>query len=564
MKKILTIFAATIFVVSMSATELTVADGTSTNASLPICVYYMDYLHQGQMLYPAIEIAAMKGGEISGLTFYSTTDALSFGAGIISVKLAEVDNTALSNKPLTPEFTEVFNGSCNIASGKLVIAFTTNFTYSGTKNLLVSMSVVTRGTASSDDVWFYGQTLAGAGYSRYVKKGTFTYEEDVVGFLPKTTFVYSASAPVCAQPLSVDATTVVAKEASINWSKADAMDQVQYALVEEGAEVVWSDPTTDGSKSFTGLKPLTNYNFYVRTYCSASEQSAPIKTSFTTDKACHEPKDLQVGSITHNSALITWNNGGAEFNYQYVVVESGETPDWTEANEDGSHSVTLSGLQPATAYDVYLRSKCDVGEFSDAVTESFTTECGPITVLPWEENFKKTESGKLPLCWESSVTGSPYVPGYGTRLEFKFEAPGIQTVTLPEFGVRLDTLAITFTYYTDEQAATLKLGYINAEDKFAAIESYPTEKTATTIKNVKLTAVGEAARYLAFQYVASEDGGCYVNINSITVHVPEIETGVESIQPSDRSDLIQKVIRDGQLYLMYNGTMYNVQGVEVK
>jgi hypothetical protein len=38
--------------------------------------------------------------------------------------------------------------------------------------------------------------------------------------------------------------------------------------------------------------------------------------------------------------------------------------------------------------------------------------------------------------------------------------------------------------------------------------------------------------------------------------------GLESIQPSAIS--IQKVIRDGQLYLMYEGKIYDVQGRLVK
>lgn len=38
--------------------------------------------------------------------------------------------------------------------------------------------------------------------------------------------------------------------------------------------------------------------------------------------------------------------------------------------------------------------------------------------------------------------------------------------------------------------------------------------------------------------------------------------GIENIQPSVVST--QKVFRDGQLYIMYNGTTYNVQGLKVK
>ena len=41
-----------------------------------------------------------------------------------------------------------------------------------------------------------------------------------------------------------------------------------------------------------------------------------------------------------------------------------------------------------------------------------------------------------------------------------------------------------------------------------------------------------------------------------------IYTGIESIQPSEVRS--QKILRDGQLYMMYKGKMYNVQGQDVR
>ncbi|MBQ7631648.1 MAG: DUF4886 domain-containing protein [Paludibacteraceae bacterium] len=47
-----------------------------------------------------------------------------------------------------------------------------------------------------------------------------------------------------------------------------------------------------------------------------------------------------------------------------------------------------------------------------------------------------------------------------------------------------------------------------------------------------------------------------------TLKAPEEEpTGIESIQPSDVRS--QKILRNGQLYLMYKGTMYSVQGQKI-
>ena len=40
--------------------------------------------------------------------------------------------------------------------------------------------------------------------------------------------------------------------------------------------------------------------------------------------------------------------------------------------------------------------------------------------------------------------------------------------------------------------------------------------------------------------------------------------GIEGVQSTDRfTDRVQKFIKDGQLYIMYKGTMYNVQGRKV-
>ena len=51
--------------------------------------------------------------------------------------------------------------------------------------------------------------------------------------------------------------------------------------------------------------------------------------------------------------------------------------------------------------------------------------------------------------------------------------------------------------------------------------------------------------------------------NFIKLFVPsDITTGIEGIQPSAIS--IQKVIRDGQLFILRDGKTYNVQGIEVK
>lgn len=61
-----------------------------------------------------------------------------------------------------------------------------------------------------------------------------------------------------------------------------------------------------------------------------------------------------------------------------------------------------------------------------------------------------------------------------------------------------------------------------------------------------------------------EEATFTTNASSTTwyAHFKKKEQGLESVQPSAIS--IQKVLRDGQLYILYNETMYNVQGQKVK
>jgi hypothetical protein len=48
----------------------------------------------------------------------------------------------------------------------------------------------------------------------------------------------------------------------------------------------------------------------------------------------------------------------------------------------------------------------------------------------------------------------------------------------------------------------------------------------------------------------------------VRMPIQRIATDIEKVQGDDAQ--CTKLIRDGQLYLLYNGTMYNVQGQIVK
>ncbi|WP_233357787.1 hypothetical protein, partial [Haloflavibacter putidus] len=66
---------------------------------------------------------------------------------------------------------------------------------------------------------------------------------------------------------------------------------------------------------------------------------------------------------------------------------------------DGTIGETITGLNPATDYDVYVRAICGAGNESLlAGSQSFTTECDVIST-PWLEDFT---ADSTPNCWTES------------------------------------------------------------------------------------------------------------------------------------------------------------------
>lgn len=92
-----------------------------------------------------------------------------------------------------------------------------------------------------------------------------------------------ARASSCTKPTGIDAvSSITPTSASVSWT--GEASQYQYIVVSAGGAEDWSTPTLVSAKSasLTGLAPNTSYDFYVRSYCSASEQSGSVKTTFRT------------------------------------------------------------------------------------------------------------------------------------------------------------------------------------------------------------------------------------------------------------------------------------------
>ena len=85
---------------------------------------------------------------------------------------------------------------------------------------------------------------------------------------------------------------------------------------------------------------------------------------------------------------MAWTHEGNNFTVAYgphgFSLDSTATYQTAQAT---TTSTTITGLNEATSYDVYVRANCN-GETSDwSFVESFTTICLPISTLPYIEDF---------------------------------------------------------------------------------------------------------------------------------------------------------------------------------
>ena len=180
MKKMLQMLALAVLIalppraVATSDT-LTVANGTATEAHIPLYGYWADYDQRNQIVYPASLLSAMVGQNITGLKIY-VTGSWSLSNAVIS--LAIVDDSTLAGLNTSASFVQVWSGPLN---GSFEIGFSNAFEYSG-GNLLLDIQT-TGGSYSTSSA--QGITSPSASYYSYMGSGS------VVNFLPKTDFFFS-------------------------------------------------------------------------------------------------------------------------------------------------------------------------------------------------------------------------------------------------------------------------------------------------------------------------------------------------------------------------------------
>ena len=174
--------------------------------------------------------------------------------------------------------------------------------------------------------------------------------------------------------------------------------------------------------------------------------------------ACPKPTNLTVGTVTSNSAILSWTETGTATSWQ-ICIDDNEAKTITA----DSNPFTVTGLSSNTAYTAKVRacnSETEQSDWTRAVT--FQTECGPLS-LPYFCGFENVDNLQ---CWTltdcHSITGvSPTGNHSGNRcFSFYFTQTPPQYLISPELdGTSAIDVSFYYKNHLDDYKETFQVGF---------------------------------------------------------------------------------------------------------
>ncbi|WP_169630175.1 choice-of-anchor J domain-containing protein [Flavobacterium humi] len=126
--------------------------------------------------------------------------------------------------------------------------------------------------------------------------------------------------------------------------------------------------------------------------------------------ACSEPSYpvVTAGSITTNSAEVSWTNGYNNTQWELVAQPLGTGVPTTPGIIVNTNPYTLTNLDPSTRYEFYVRAYCSATSQSTwAGPINFNTLCIEQQV-PYFESFNDVDANTKKFCWSTNnVDGDP-------------------------------------------------------------------------------------------------------------------------------------------------------------
>ena len=280
---------------TFSFSQVSVGSENFVNQSQPVEPYYQ--YSYSQTIYNSNLINA--SGQITGLKYFATPTTDLQNTGTWDIYMAHTD---LNEHPQNEdgsysfvdgsELTLVFSGPVEVVDQTVTITLDTPFDYNGTQNLIVA-GHDTMDTGFYDDSShdFYASLFDGTSRIALVSYNDVT---PIDGLAPPSPYdallryaniVFEGITQQCPNPTDISVSNILGTSADFNWSLGgENVTGFEYAVLPVGEDFVSGTTITENTISISGLEPLTNYVFYIRSLCDG-EFSGVISYAFTTSCA---------------------------------------------------------------------------------------------------------------------------------------------------------------------------------------------------------------------------------------------------------------------------------------
>lgn len=315
--------------------------------------------------------APSNGGTIMSYC-HLTSYGINFNNGFGATPGNHIRNKVLNSSCLTSSGTAPIGlNSTNVTSASATLswgAVSGATTYTVQYKTAVSSTWTTAGNTTTTTYNLSGLTASTA-YQWQVKTDCSNYST-TASFT--TTGSGGGGGGTCAAPTGPTTTNITVSSAKLNWlaSSGATSYTVQYKL---NSSSTWltAGTTTSATYNLNSLSAGTAYNWRVKANCSTGYSTAMTFSTLAGGGggggSCTAPVNLNNVTVAPTSAAISWSpvSGAASYTLQIKYANSNT---WYTLGTVSVTQVTISGLQPSTAYNWRVKTNCSAYSASKALT----------------------------------------------------------------------------------------------------------------------------------------------------------------------------------------------------